>query len=366
MTGTASASGMRTAEELSGRLFQAAIGTLDLIHVYIGDRLGLYRALADHEAATPGELAAQTGMDPRYAREWLEQQAVTGMLDVRNGSVQAEQRRYSLPPAYAETLLDEESLNYLGPIARSCVSAVQQLPGLLRAYRSGGGVPWESYGEDGWQAQAAMNRPLFVKVLGRQYLPEIKEIDRRLRKGGSRVADVACGAGWSSIGIAQAYPTTAVDGFDLDEQSIALGRRNAKEAGVADRVTFSVTNIIGNAAVRGRYDLVTVLEALHDMSRPVEMLHAMRDMLAPGGSVLVINERVAEHFTAPGDDIERFTYGWSLPVCLPTAMTEQPSAATGTVMRPDTLRGYAREAGFARVEVLPIQNDFFRFYRLIP
>ncbi len=119
-------------------------------------------------------------------------------------------------------------------------------------------------------------------------------------------------------------------------------------------------------AVAGSYDLVCIFEALHDLARPVEALAAMRPMLADGGSVLVADERVAERFTAPGDEIERMMYGWSVLHCLPAAMAEQPSAATGTVMRSDTLRRYASEAGFTQVEVLPIDNDFFRFYRLRP
>lgn len=114
------------------------------------------------------------------------------------------------------------------------------------------------------------------------------------------------------------------------------------------------------------YDLVTVFEAIHDLSRPVEVLSAIRALVAPGGCVIVADERVAETFTAPGDEIERLMYGYSVVHCLPVGMAEQPSAATGTAMRPDTLSAYALAAGYTDLDVLPIENDFWRFYRLNP
>jgi 2-polyprenyl-3-methyl-5-hydroxy-6-metoxy-1,4-benzoquinol methylase len=174
---------------------------------------------------------------------------------------------------------------------------------------------------------------------------------------------VACGAGWSSIAIARAYPNVRVDGLDLDEASIEVARSNAREAGLGDRLRFHLRDA-ADPELAGRYDLVTVFEAIHDMSQPVEALHAMRGLAAETGAVLVVDERVADSFTAPGDEVERYMYGWSILCCLPTGMASQPSAATGTVMRADTLARYAREAGFERVEVLPVEHDFFRLYRL--
>jgi 2-polyprenyl-3-methyl-5-hydroxy-6-metoxy-1,4-benzoquinol methylase len=156
-----------------------------------------------------------------------------------------------------------------------------------------------------------------------------------------------------------------VDGYDLDAPSIELARTNAAEHGVADRVSFQVRDV-ADPALAGQYDLVMGFEMLHDLSQPVEALRVMRGLLAEGGAVIIMDERVAERFTAPGDDVERLFYGFSTLCCLPAGMADQPSAATGTVMRPDTLRRYALEAGFRDVEVLPIEHDQFRFYRPIP
>jgi len=263
----------------------------------------------------------------------------------------------------ARRLLDTAALDP-APVAGMLVSVAQRMPDLLSAYRSGEGVDWAAYGPDMWQGQAALNRPLFLNVLGQNHLPSIPEVDAILSRPGARVADLACGGGWSSIAIARAYPGVIVDGYDLDAPTIEQASSAAASAGLADRVRFFVTDAA--IASSSTYDLVTIFEALHDVPDPVGVLRAASAMLRDGAVMLVMDERVAEEFTAPGDEVERFMYGWSLTVCLPAGMAERPSAATGTVMRRATLERYAKEAGFSAVEVLPVENDFFRFYLLRP
>jgi 2-polyprenyl-3-methyl-5-hydroxy-6-metoxy-1,4-benzoquinol methylase len=179
------------------------------------------------------------------------------------------------------------------------------------------------------------------------------------------VADLACGTGWSSIAMAQAYPLISVDGFDLDTDAIQAARRNAQETGLADRVTFTAADASG-PGVRGRYDLVTILEGLHDMSRPADALRVARGLLADPGCVIVADELVEDEFTAPASAEEQYHYGWSVVACLPAVMGDPDTAATGAMMRPDTLRRYARQAGFRELEVLPVEADMLRFYRLTP
>jgi hypothetical protein len=156
-----------------------------------------------------------------------------------------------------------------------------------------------------------------------------------------------------------------VDAIDADVESIETARRNITAAGLADRVR-PIINDVSESGLDGRYDLITMFEALHDLNHPVEALRAARGLLADGGSVVVADERVAERFTAPGDELERFNYGWSVLHCLPIAMLDEDSAGTGTAIRPDTVREYATQAGYSRVEVLDIEHDFWRFYRLEP
>jgi 2-polyprenyl-3-methyl-5-hydroxy-6-metoxy-1,4-benzoquinol methylase len=350
------------------RLLGAALGMFDIHAAYLGDRLGYYRALADGGPATSVELAKRTNTNERYTREWLEHQAVGGVLDVASPSDDASAQRYALPREHAEVLLDRGSLNFMAPIVRLIVGAASPLRRIVDAYRSGDGVPYAEYGADLREGQGEINMPPFLQLVGTEWLPAAPAIDARLKAAPpARVADLGAGAGWSSIGIARAYPNVRVDGFDLDPASVALAKQNlaSEDVSVRERVSFALRDA-GDPAAAGAYDQVTIFEALHDMAQPVAALMAAKAMLAPGGSVLVVDERVAEQFTAPGDEIERLMYGWSFLHCLPAGMADQPSAATGTVMRPDTLRVYANDAGFSSVEVLPVDHLFFRFYVLTP
>lgn len=361
MTSTIDTQSTHTTDAFVERLFTAVLAAIDVQAVYLGGRLGWYRALADGEALTSAELSGRCGTAERYTREWLEQQAVSGVLTC-DGDPDAAVRRYTLPPGHVEVLTDELSPNHVLPLARFVAAAGKQLDALAEAYRTGGGVSWAQHGADLREAQAAANRPMFLGVLGQTYLPAVPDVDAALRAGG-RAADVGCGHGWSAIGIALAYPDATVDGYDLDAPSIEAARRNAAEAGVGDRVRFRCMDPA--SAAGGPYDVVFAFECVHDLPDPVDVLATMRTMAGGTGTVVVMDERVADTFTAPGDEIERLMYGYSLLCCLADGMAHQPSAATGTVMRSGTLRDYAQRAGFAGIEVLDIADDFFRFYRLI-
>jgi 2-polyprenyl-3-methyl-5-hydroxy-6-metoxy-1,4-benzoquinol methylase len=251
----------------------------------------------------------------------------------------------------------------MAPMARSLVAVSRTTEPLLDAFRSGSGVGWEAFGQDMVEAQGDFNRPWLLSSFGKEHLPSIPDVHERLASGEARVADIACGVGWAAIALAQAYPAIRIDGFDLDEPAIVIARRNAETAGVADRVTFHVRDA-GDPSLAGSYDLAVVVEAIHDMSRPVEVLRSVRRILKPDGVLIVADERTEDDFNAPASEIERIFYGYSVLCCLPSAMEDQPSAATGTVMRRSTFEAYAREAGFEQVAVLPIEHDLMRFYRL--
>jgi SAM-dependent methyltransferase len=357
--GVPDASGAEARDALVERLFEAVLGMTDVYAVYMGDRLGLYEALADGNELE-AELAAATGTNGRYLREWLEQQAVTGLIVVDDPSKPAAERRYRLPDGHAEVLVERDSPSYMTAFARMMAGLVRPLPQVLEAFRTGEGVPYADYDADFLEGQGEMNRVQFINFLASDWMPALPDVHERLQEGG-RVADVACGTGWSTIALSRAYPRAEVHGLDLDQASIELARANAAQEGM--EIAFEVRDA-ADPGLRGRYDLVTCFEAVHDMARPVESLRGMRSLLADGGVVLIGDERVADRFTAPGDEVERVMYGFSVFHCLPVGLEEQPSAATGTAMRADTLREYAEGAGFTRFEVLPIENDFWRFYRL--
>ena len=356
----------RTPDALVGRLFEAGIGMFEVMSVYVGDRLGLYRALHDGGPATAVELAARAGIDPRYALEWLEQQAVADILDVEGVDGEAADRRFSLPEAHVAPLLDPDSPYSIAPLGRATVACAKVLPELLTAYRTGGGIAWSDYGPDMIEAQGDFNRPWLVGSFGSEILPAIPDIHARLTASPpARIADVACGVGWAAIAIALAYPGVRVDGFDLDHASIELARENAGNAGVADRVTFQARDIA--EAGPGAYDVVIVIEAIHDMTQPASVLASIRRLLRSGGVALIADERTEDAFTAPGSATERLFYGFSLFTCLPAAMTERPTAAIGTVLRADTMRRLGLEAGFSGVERIDEPTpEMLRFYRMTP
>jgi 2-polyprenyl-3-methyl-5-hydroxy-6-metoxy-1,4-benzoquinol methylase len=196
-----------------------------------------------------------------------------------------------------------------------------------------------------------------------RWIPAAADIHRRLLSSSLRVADVGCGAGWSTIAMARAFPKAQVIGLDADEASIVDARANAGAEGIV--VDFETVDAEALAGI-GSFDLVLVLEALHDMARPGDVLRSLRQALAPGGSVIVADEKVADRFHAPGDELERLMYGWSIVHCLPVSLSDSPSAAIGTVIRSETVRELATAAGFARVDRLAVDAGFFRIYRLSP
>lgn len=352
------------ADELADHLFTSVLGTLDVLTVHIGDQFGLYGLLHRSGPLGVDEVAQRSGMHPRYAREWLEQQTVAGLIDVDDPALDAETRRYSLSDEHAAVLSDPDSLSFFTPFARMVAAAAVQLPALHDAYRSGGGVGWETYGPLMRTAQSEANRPLYLGPLGSEWLPVLTAVHRALGDGGT-VADIGCGEGWSSIGMALAYPSARVDGFDVDPASIDAARQHAASHGLGERVSFHLVDGATAEAETDAYDLVTAFECIHDMPDPVSVLVNARRLVSDGGTVMVMDERVPQAFGGPGDPVEQLMYGISMLVCLPDGLSHAGSVGTGTVMRPATLRRYARDAGFVDIEVLPIEHEMFRFYRLV-
>ena len=200
--------------------------------------------------------------------------------------------------------------------------------------------------------------------LGPGWIPAMPDIhEKLLSTAGARIADIGFGEGWSSIAFANAYPHVKVDGLELDEASVRAAQANADKAGVGDRVRFHMRDA-ADPELAGQYDLAFAFECVHDMANPVAVLGAMRRLVGTGGTVLIVDEKVSDTYATPLDDVERLFYGFSIFHCLPGSMDGEQPAGTGTIMRQSIFRDYAHQAGYTAVDLLPIENDFFRFYRM--
>jgi hypothetical protein len=350
-------------DALARRLSGAALAAYELLTVHFGDRLGLYGALAELEGATSAELAEVTETHERYARAWLEQQAVAGILHVDDPAAAPGARRYRLSEGHAEVLVDRDSLAHVTPMARDVASFASVLPALEKAFRTGGGVPQRDYGALGREAQADSNRALFLSLLGSEWLPAIPDVhERLLADPPARVADVARGAGWSSIAIARAYPKVAVDGYDLDEDSIVMARANAAGAGLetAFASTSATQPTPSSPAPTSSSSCSRPCTTCHTPSRSCARCTVSR---RPTGR--------CSSWTSAWRTSSRPPATRSSASCTPTASSA--ASRWGSRRRPpperarsctETLRGYAAAAGFASVEVHPIEHETFRFYRL--
>lgn len=348
-------------EEFAGNLFMACLATMELANIELGVRLNLYETLASSGPATAGELAARAGIAERYAQEWLEQQAVAGVLEVDDVAKPAGERRFTLPNAHAHVLIDDDSEACMKPCAAVVPWVGKAIDIMVEEFRRGTGAAFGLF--DLHDIQAAFTRPVFANHLTQRWLPALPDVQAKLTAGERvRIAEVGCGEGLAAITIARAYPNAEIDGFDLDEASIAVALEAAEEAGLGERARFEVRDA-ADPTIAGDYDLVMAIEMLHDMPDPVGILRTMKRLAGEQGTVLVVDERAEESFTVPASEMERFFYTFSTLHCLAVSMQDD-GVGTGTVIRPDTLRRYAADAGFSTVDVLDVEHPQFLLYRL--
>ena len=272
-------------EEFAGSLFMAGLAAMELANVELGIRLGLYEAMAGAGAMTSAELAARAGIHERYAREWLEQQAVAGVVEVEDAAAGAGDRRFTLPNAHAHVLMDDDSESCMKPCAGIIPWAGKAIDIMAEEFRSGTGVTLRSVRPP--RPPGSVHASVFVNHLVQSWLPAMGDVHERLVRGEPvRIAEVGCGEGFAAITIAKAFPSVTIDGFDLDDASIAAASAGASAAGVSDRVRFHARDA-GDPAIAGDYDLVLAIEMLHDVPDPVSVLRTMARLAGEHGMVVV-------------------------------------------------------------------------------
>ncbi len=308
--------------------------------VAIGDKVGLYKAMAGAGPLTSAELAQRTGTVERYVREWLVNQAAAGYLeyDPSNG-------RYTLPPEHALALTDETSPFYVGGGYQVITAAMKAQPRIAEAFRSGAGLSWGEQDPDLFEGTERFFRPGYMANLVSSWIPALEGVEARLQAGAT-VADVGCGHGASTIVMAKAYPRSRFFGFDNHAPSIARARQAAAEVGVAERIIFEVASATD---FPGRdYDLIAYFDCLHDMGDPVGAIRHARETLAPDGTALIVEpmagERVEDNFNPVGVVYSAA----SVLVCTPNALSAGHGIALGTVATEAQLRAVVTAGGLSR------------------
>ena len=307
--------------------------------VLIGERLGLYRALAG-KPQTSQELADATGTDARYVDEWARGQAAGGYVqyDASSGA-------YSMTEEQAFALTSEDNPVYAPGAFVLALGSLRAEPRVTEAFRSGGGIGWGEQDHDVFVGCEQFFRPGYIGNLTSGWIPALDGVEEKLRSGAS-VADIGCGLGASSVLMAQSYPAAQVTGSDYHGGSIELARKRAADAGVADRVSFEVASAqtFGGTG----YDLVTTFDCLHDMGDPLAAAAHVRSALAPDGTWMIVEPFAQDDPSDNLNPVGRVYYGFSTFLCLQNALSQPGGYALGAQAGEAAIRRVATDAGFTR------------------
>jgi len=308
--------------------------------IVIGDKLGLYKAMADAGPLTSTELAQRTGVAERYVREWLAAHAAAGYV-----SYDAATGRFTLPEEQAFALANENSPAFLPGAFQLATAAIRIEPKLLEAFRTGAGVGWHEHDPELFQGTERFFRPGYAAHLTSSWLPALEGVEAKLRAG-AHVADVGCGRGASTILMAQAYPRSTFCGFDYHAPSIDRARQAAHEAGVADRVTFEVAKAKDYPGAS--YDFVAFFDCLHDMGDPVGAAAHVRETLRDDGVWMIVEPFAHDRLEDNLNPIGRMYYAASTQVCTPASLSQEVGLALGNQAGETRLREVVTAGGFTR------------------
>jgi 2-polyprenyl-3-methyl-5-hydroxy-6-metoxy-1,4-benzoquinol methylase len=328
-------------EAFMGQFVQDLGAAMTAPLVLIGDKLGLYKAMADSQPVTPAQLAERTGCRERYLREWLCQQAASGYVTYEPST-----GAFTLPPEQALALAVDDSPVFIPGAFQLLASVIKDEPQITERFRSGEGMGWHEHDHDLFEGTERFFRPGYNAHLVAEWLPALTGVVDKL-KAGARVADIGCGHGVSTILMAQAYPNSTFVGSDYHEGSIEAARRAAERAGVADRVTFDVASAAGFNG--GSYDLVCVFDALHDMGDPVGAAKHVRSQLAPDGTWLVVEPNAGDTVESNLNPVGRVFYGGSTMLCTPASLSQEVGLALGAQAGEARLTEVLNEGGFSHV-----------------
>ena len=324
--------------------------------VFIGERVGLFQAMAGAGPLRLAEVVAKTGLQARYVEEWLAGMVVSGYL-----TYSPETETYTLPDEHAYFLASEGTDHYLGSLFRGLPRLLAAAPQVATAFQHGGGVAFQDFGEDFPDSIDHMNRGLYEQHLVQSWLPAMPEVVERLQQGGSTL-DIGCGTGTVSLLLAQAFPRARVVGLDIDQRSINIARERAQQAGLGEHVTF----VLGSTKWlpdTPRYDFISTFDVVHDLVDPLGTLQRIRRILAPGGTYLMVEPKVSDRLEENQHPFAVMMYGISVLHCLTQSLAHD-GAGLGACWGPTKARDLALEAGFSHFVQLEIRSPVQAFYEI--
>ena len=324
--------------EFMGKFVTDMGGAFMMGMVMVGDELGLYKAMADHQPVTADALAGRCGCNARLVREWLDANAAAGYLEPADGG-------YRLPPEQAMALANEDSPVFVAAGTNVVGSCFTDIDKVLDAFRGDGGLPWSEHHHRMFHGTEKFFRPGYRAHLTTSWLPALDGVVARL-EAGARVADVGCGHGASTIVMARAYPKSRFFGFDYHAPSIDVARQRAAEAGVTGRATFTTTTAKGYTE-RG-FDLICFFDCLHDMGDPVGAARHARQALKDDGTVLLVEPFAGKTLAENSTPVGRLYYAASSMVCTPNSLSQEVGLGLGAQAGESRLREVFAEAGFSR------------------
>jgi 2-polyprenyl-3-methyl-5-hydroxy-6-metoxy-1,4-benzoquinol methylase len=344
-------------EQFMGKTLGDAAGLFASVMAIVGDRLGLFTALADGRPASADELAARAAVDQRYALEWLRGMHAAGTLELDGAG------RYVLPLEHAQVLAAEGGPFFMGGAFELTYGYLQPIDRLIEAFRSGGGVPQSAYPQETWDGMCRFSRPFYRNLLVQQWIPAFDALSERLEQG-VRWADVGCGAGQALITLAQAFPGSTFVGYDQFDRQLQLAARSAHDAGVEDRVRFELLDAADG--IPERFDVISTFDVVHDALDPDGLVTAIHHALAEDGIYVLQEINSADDPAENVGPLATLLYGVSLLYCMTTSLAHGGHGLGTCGLPPGRVDALCARAGFSEVRRVPIEDPFNVLYEVRP
>jgi 2-polyprenyl-3-methyl-5-hydroxy-6-metoxy-1,4-benzoquinol methylase len=339
-----------------GKVLTDTSGMTATVMAGIGDRLGLFKALASHGPATSTELAERAGVDERYAREWLSAMASAGYLEYDTASA-----RFTLPLEHIPVLAEEAGPIFFGGVYQMLAGMIGPLAQLERAFREGGGVPQSAYDDNMWDGMERFSASFYENFLLQEWIPAMPDVQAKLEQG-AEVCDVGCGRGRALIKLAEAFPASRFVGYDAFEPTIARATANAEAAGVADRVRFEARDV--SQGLPAKYDVITTWDVVHDAVDPLGLVRAIRDGLKPEGIYVCLEVNASHNLEENAGPLGAMFYSFSVLYCMTTSLAHQGEGLGTAGANEHKIRELCQDVGFREVRRLPIEDPFSIIYEI--